>query len=78
MKVTKEISIANYDARGQARDTQELIINNDKVTEFDNLIEELYPDGIDDTSLNDLLRFESDWICEVLDIDQEDEDDEEE
>ena len=78
MKVTKEISIANYDARGGAIETQDLIFNNDKVTEFDNLIEELYPDGIDDTALNDLLWFESDWICEMLGIDQDEEDDEEE
>ena len=78
MKVTKEISIANYDAREGAIETQDLIFNNDKVTEFDNLIEELYPDGIDDTALNDLLWFESDWICEMLGIDTEDEEDDDE
>ena len=41
--------------------------------DFENLIEELYPDGIEETRLNDILRFDSDWVLEVLGISEEEE-----
>ena len=50
----------------------------DKVDEFENLIEELYPNGIEETQLNDILWFESDWILESLGLSEEEEEDEEE
>ena len=39
--------------------------------EFENLINELYPDGIDATTLNDILWFEDQWIFEALNIEIE-------
>lgn len=59
-----------------ARDTVEKIEDEDKGEEFVSLIEELYPEGIGRTELNDLLWFEEDWIFEMLGI-KDDEDDEE-
>ena len=45
-----------------------------------NLIEEVYPEGIDRTALNDLLWFDDEWIYEMLgmknDEDEESGDDE--
>lgn len=29
-------------------------------------LEELYPDGIDRTQLNDILRFDREWVNEVI------------
>ena len=55
-----------------AKDTAQKIYDNDKGTEFEYLIEELYPEGIDRTKLNDLLWFESDWIFEQLGIEEGD------
>lgn len=37
-----------------------------KGDEFMELIEELYPDGIDRTALNDIMWFDRDWIYESL------------
>lgn len=72
MKVTNDnLSVRNFDAWSGARDTKDLIIGNNKVDEFDFLIEELYPDGLTETQLNDILWFEEDWICETLGIDNE-------
>ena len=72
MKVTNDnLSVRNFDAWSGARDTKDLIIGNNKVDEFDFLIEELYPDGLTETLLNDILWFEEDWICETLGIDNE-------
>ena len=72
MKVTNNnVSVRNFDAWSGARDTKDLIIGNNKVDEFDFLIKELYPDGLTETQLNDILWFEEDWICETLGIDNE-------
>jgi len=69
MKVTNDyLSLKDFNAWSGAKDTKETIINEGKVDEFDALIEELYPDGIDETHLNDLLWFEEDWLFEMLGI----------
>ena len=59
MRVYNEnLTLRNFDAWSGAVDTKETIINEGKDKDFDYLIEELYPDGITDTQLNDLLWFE--------------------
>ncbi len=71
-------SILNFDTWSGATNTKESIINADKVDEFDNLIEELYPDGISETQLNDILWFESDWCFEMLGISEDEDETEDE
>lgn len=61
-----------------ARDTVERIEDEGKGDEFVSLIEECYPEGIDRTSLNDILWFEEDWIFEMLGIKDDEEEEEEE
>ena len=78
MKVYQEISIRNFEAWSGAIATKDLIIENNKEDEFDALIEELYPDGIDETQLNDLLWFDEEWVLESLGIYEDDEDEEDE
>ena len=70
-RTNNNVSVRNFDAWAGAKDTKDLIIGNNKVDEFDFLIEELYPDGTTETQLNDILWFETDWICETLGIDNE-------
>ena len=72
MKVVNDnLSLRNFDAWAGAKDTKELIIENGKEHDFEFLMEDLYPDGMTDTQLNDILWFEEDWICETLGIDNE-------
>ena len=66
--INNHLSLKDFNAWSGAKDTKETIINEGKVDEFDALIEELYPDGIDETHLNDLLWFEEDWLFEMLGI----------
>lgn len=66
-------SISDFNAWSGGEETQNTIIQENKENDFDAMIEELYPDGIGETALNDLLRFESDWIFETLGIEQEEE-----
>ena len=73
MKVYSEITLRNFDAWSGAVDTKNAILEADKGEEFDQLIEELYPDGIDETLLNDILWFEPEWVFESLGITQEEE-----
>ena len=71
-------TLVNFNAWSGALETKERIIDECKADEFDNLIEELYPDGLSETQLNDILWFEEDWIFEMLGILDEEEEDEEE
>ena len=71
MKVFKEISLCDFEGWSGADKTIRIIVENDKVEEFDQLIEELFPEGIDETNLNDLLRFEDEWVFEMLGIAEE-------
>ena len=66
-------TLVNFDAWSGAVDTKERIIQEGKADEFDNLIDELYPDGLSETQLNDILWFEEDWIFETLGISTEEE-----
>ena len=78
MKVYQEISIRDFRAWGGAVATKDLIIEHDKADDVDTLIEELYPDGVDETQLNDILWFDDEWVLESLGIEEEDEDEDEE
>ena len=61
-------TLQNFNAWSGAVDTKERIISEGKADEFDSLIEELYPEGLTETQLNDILWFEEDWIFEMLGI----------
>ena len=66
MKISMEMSLVNFNAWAGAVDTKKKIIEANMADEFEAMIDELYPDGVDATELNDLLWFEVDWIYENL------------
>lgn len=76
--INENLTLADFDAWSGAKDTKEMILNNNKGDEFDALIEEIYPDGLSETQLNDILWFESDWIFEQLGISENEEETEDE
>ena len=78
MKIISETTLKNFRAWAGAVETQEKIIDAGKADAFDQMMEELYPDGLTDTQLNDILWFEEEWIYETLDIPADDEEPEEE
>jgi len=59
-------TLVNFDAWSGAIETKNDIINANKSEEFDQLIDDLYPEGLSETQLNDILWFESDWVYEAL------------
>ena len=76
MKIYRELDLTNFEPWSGAIDTYNTIYNANKLDDLELLIEELYPDGIDETQLNDLLWFESDWLYESLGISEEEESEE--
>ena len=74
MKVYSETTLLSFETWSGATETKNRIIEAGKGEEFDQLIEELYPDGIDETMLNDILWFETEWVYESLGITEETED----
>lgn len=78
-KISYDLLDGTYHPWSGAVDTWNTIEDNGLLEELDNLLEDLYPDGLSETELNDLLWFDSDWIFEQLGISEdEDEDDEDE
>ena len=75
MKVFAEMNFNDIrrTAWSGAVDTAERIEREGKGDEFCDIIEELYPDGINRTTLNDIMWFDSDWIFETLGISEEEE-----
>ena len=71
MKINYDLSLSQFEAWSGATRTKDIIMENHLEVEFENLINELYPDGIDATTLNDILWFEDQWIFEVLNITME-------
>ena len=68
MKTYNETKLVDFQAWSGAVDTKNTIIDHDKQTDFEYLIEELYPDGLSETQLNDLLWFDAEWVFEQLGI----------
>ena len=69
MDVIREVTCAHeLEPWAGAKDTWEKIVKEGKVDAFFDLMEESYPDGIDEVDLNDMLWFERDWLYEVLGV----------
>ena len=77
MKIYTE-DLSDYQAWSGAVDTYNTIEEHDKLEELEQLIEELFPDGLSFTELNDMLWFDSEYVLEQLGINTEEEEEEEE
>ena len=68
MTIKSEISLENFEAWSGGRSTLNKIINEGKCSQLESMLEEMYPDGMTDTELNELLWHDSDTVFEWLDI----------
>lgn len=73
MKVYEEISLQDFEFWSGAKETAEKIEDVNAWDELENLISELYPDGVDETTLNDLLWVDSENILTWLGINDNEE-----
>ena len=68
MKITYELDLNTFNAWSGAVDTLDRIQKEGKCEELENILEDLYPDGMTETQLNDLLWFDSEEVYEWLGI----------
>jgi hypothetical protein len=77
MKIIMEnCGLEDFETWSGGTDLKEEIIKAGKESAFECLIEDLYPEGLTTTALNDLLSYDKEWIYEALGM-QEDEEEEE-
>ena len=65
------MSLKNFKAWSGAKDTLNKLIELDKCDELEFILDDLYPDGLTDTQLNDILWFDDEWIYKTLGIEEE-------
>jgi hypothetical protein len=68
MKLYRELDLTRFEPWSGAIDTYNTIADADKLDELEFLLSDLYPEGIEETQLNDLLWFDSEWLLESLGI----------
>lgn len=83
MKIYKEENLTSFEFWGGAKDTVKYLTW-EELEQIESMLEEMYPDGMDETELNDFFWFEDDTIAEWLGYEdfeelmhRDDEDDEE-
>lgn len=68
MTITYELDLDSFKAWSGAVDTLDRIQREGKCGKLENILEDLYPDGMTETQLNDLLWFDSEQVYEWLGI----------
>lgn len=68
MKITYDLDLETFEAWSGAVDTLKRVRNAGKCAELEAVLEELYPDGMSETGLNDLLWFEPESVYEWVGI----------
>ena len=70
MIIKTETNLRDFNAWSGAINTKNIILDAGLEEEFAEIIDELYPDGLSDTELNDLLWFDDDWVLKILEIEE--------
>jgi hypothetical protein len=68
MKITRELDLLNFEFWSGAKDHS---FTYSELTELENSLEDLYPDGTTETTINDLFWFEDEFLCECIGLDFE-------
>lgn len=68
MIITKELNLQNFEFWSGAKDHD---FTYSELSEIENSLEDLYPDGCEETQINDLFWFEEEFLCECIGIDYE-------
>ena len=76
MRIYSETSLESFEAWSGAIDTLDRVREAGKCDELESILEDLYPDGMSKTELNDLLWFEPEIVYEWLGIEEEEEEEE--
>ena len=64
MEINKSYAFEDFEPWSGAKDTWETLEEYDKIGTLEAVLEDLYPDGIEETTLNDILWFETESVFE--------------
>lgn len=70
MKITKEIDLAYFEFWSGAKDLRDNLTHSE-LKQISEQLQELYPDGMTDTQVNDLFWFDDEFIAEMINEDLE-------
>lgn len=65
MKMYREENLTNFEFWSGAKNTVEYLTW-EELEQIESILEEMYPDGMDETDINDFFWFEEDTIAEWL------------
>ena len=65
MKIYVEKSLSDFEFWAGAKDTAEYLTS-EELEQIETILEDIYPEGLDETAVNDLFWFEDDTIAEWL------------
>lgn len=65
MKIYREESLTEFSFWSGARDRVKYLTDND-LKQIESILEDIYPDGIDETTINDFFWFEEDTLADWL------------
>lgn len=75
MKIYTEQGLNSFQPWSGATTTYNRVAEAEKLDELECILEDIYPEGMSETELNDLFWFDADWIYETLNMHNEDEED---
>ena len=68
MTITKELDLTDFNFWSGAKDHS---FTYNELKDIEDQLEEIYPDGMTETDVNDLFLFEDESLCEWLSLDYE-------
>lgn len=71
MRIKTEKSLQHFQFWSGAKDLAERLTW-EELIEVENQLEELYPNGLTETELNDLFWFDAEFICDLIGQTEED------
>lgn len=75
MKITTEQSLRNFEFWSGAKSNAEMLTC-EELDRVENELEAEYPDGMTDTEINDLFWFDFEYVCEMIGLEYDFENDE--
>ncbi len=65
MRIYEEKSLRNFEFWSGGRDSAD-VLTGDQLDAIEEAFEEMYPDGMEDTQINDTFWFDEDWVAQQL------------
>lgn len=65
MKIIREDSLTNFEFWSGAKDSANMLTY-EQLEQITEALEEIYPEGMTDTQINDLFWFDFEYVCELI------------